>query len=441
MSVQAPVEHGDVAKKKILAVAFVTMFLDLLGFGLIIPIQPFYAESFGAQPAVVTLLGASYSLMQFIFVPFWGRLSDRIGRRPVILSSVVAGGIGYVLFGLAGSLPMLFAARFLSGFGNANIATVQALIADSTTGHERTKGMGLIGAAFGLGFVIGPAVGGILVRWGLAAPAFAAAVFAAINFIMAFFLLPETNQYRQEKGAARRPSLSPAQLFRVVRPLPNVLTITALMLMWTTGFSLFEQSLSLFIEHIWVTIPPDAMALAESQGADAVEALRSEYLRKAAGYAAMVLVAIGMTATVVQGGLIGRLSVRFGERALIRTGLPLIAVGMFWIMMAGRIGYFPALFPGAIITAVGTGLSSPNLMSLLSQASPANIQGSVLGLGQSAGSLGRVIGPALSGLLFQINIEYPALIGGSVILLGFGVSFLLKKEPAVDALLVEPSAS
>lgn len=432
MSANAPVQPGEVTKRRVMAVAFVTMFLDLLGFGLIIPIQPFYAESFGATPALVTLLGASYSLMQFIFVPFWGRLSDRIGRRPVILSSVIVGGLGYLLFGLAGSLPMLFAARFLSGFGNANIATVQALIADSTSGHERTRGMGMIGAAFGLGFVIGPAVGGLLVRWGLAAPAFAAAVFALVNFGMAFFLLPETNKFRQKKGEDRRVSLSVPQLFKVARPLPNVFVVTTLMLMWTMGFSLFEQSISLFIEHVWVTIPPEALALAQSQGPEAVDALRTDFLKRAAGHSAMVLVAIGITATVVQGGLIGRLSKRFGERALVRTGLPFIALGMVSILIVGRIGYFPGMFPAAVILAIGTGLTSPSLMSLLSQASPPNIQGSILGLGQSAGSLGRVLGPSVSGLLFQTNVELPSMIGATIILSAFLVSFLLKNAPEAE---------
>lgn len=435
MSANAPAQPGVVTKRRIMVVAFVTMFLDLLGFGLIIPIQPFYAESFGATPAVVTLLGASYSLMQFIFVPFWGRLSDRIGRRPVILGSVLVGALGHLLFGLAGSLPMLFFARLLSGFGNANIATVQALIADSTTGQERTRGMGMIGAAFGLGFIIGPAVGGILVRWGLAAPAFAAAIFALVNFGLAFFLLPETNKYRQKKGEERRVSLSLPQLFKVARPLPNVLVVTTLMLMWTMGFSLFEQSISLFIEHVWVTIPPEALALAQSQGPEAVDALRTDFLKRAAGHSAMVLVAIGITATVVQGGLIGRLSTRFGERALIRTGLPLISLGMASMMIVGRIGYFPGMFPAAVVLAIGTGLTSPSLMSLLSQSSPPNIQGSVLGLGQSAGSLGRVLGPSVSGLLFQTNVEFPSMIGGTIILGAFLVSFLLKIAP--DATEVE----
>lgn len=432
-------EHSPATKRRILSVAFVTMFLDLLGFGLIIPIQPFYAEGFGASPTVVTLLGAAYSLMQFIFVPFWGRLSDRIGRRPVILSSVILGGIGHLLFGLAGSLPMLFGARLLAGFGNANIATVQALIADSTTGAERTRGMGMIGAAFGLGFIVGPAVGGVLVRWGLEAPAYAAAALALVNFGMAFFMLPETNTYRQNRGEARRKSLSPRQIFALARTLPNVFVITALMLIWTTGFALFEQSLSLYIEHVWVQIPPELMLEAQRAGAEAVAALRSEYLRKAAGHAAMVLVSIGASAAIVQGLLIGRLSARFGERRLVRFGLPILAFGMLAILAVGRVGYFPAIFPFAMLLAVGTGFTSPSLMSLLSQASPPNVQGSLLGIGQSAGSLGRVIGPSLSGFLFERNVELPAIVGASVLLVGFLVSFLLRAtvadEPVdVDAL-------
>lgn len=437
MKNNAKEEHSPAAKRRILSVAFVTMFLDLLGFGLIIPIQPFYAEGFGASPTVVTLLGAAYSLMQFLFVPFWGRLSDRIGRRPVILSSVILGGLGHLFFGLAGSLPMLFGARLLAGFGNANIATVQALIADSTTGAERTRGMGMIGAAFGLGFIVGPAIGGVLVRWGLEAPAFAAAALALVNFGMAFFMLPETNKFRQDRSEPRRKSLSPRQIFALARSLPNVLTITFLMLLWTTGFSLFEQSLSLFIEHVWVQIPPELLLEAQRAGDEAVETLRAEYLRMAAGRAAMVLVAVGAAAAIVQGLLIGRLSTRFGERKLVRVGLPVLAFGMLSIMAVGRSGVFPAIFPFAMLLAVGTGLASPSLMSLLSQASPPNVQGSLLGLGQSAGSLGRVIGPSLSGFLFERNVELPAMVGASIILLGFSVSFLLRAAVADDPIDVD----
>lgn len=430
MRSDAPKEHSDAAKKKILSVAFVTMFLDLMGFGLIIPIQPFYAESFGATPAVVTLLGGAYSAMQFIFIPVWGRISDRIGRRPVILISVIASSIGHLFFGLAGSLTALFAARLLTGFGNANIATVQALIADSTEGHERTKGMGLVGAAFGLGFIVGPALGGILVRWGLAAPAYAASAMALVNFGMAFFLLPETNTYRQSKGQPARPRLPMRQVFKLANRLENVWVITSLMLLWTLAFSVFQQSLALFIEKVWIHIPPDAMAAAQVAGADAVEKLTHTYYEKAAGLTAIMMVATGMTAAIVQGGLIGKLAKRFGERTLLRIGMPLIGVGIGGVVFVGRIEYFPAMLICAVIMAIGTGLTSPSLMSLLSQSSPPNVQGSVLGVGQSASSLGRVIGPAISGLLFEIHLDLPAFTGVAVVLVGVAASIFVKNPGA-----------
>lgn len=423
MRSDAPTEHSQAAKKKILAVAFVTMFLDLLGFGLIIPIQPFYAESFGATPAVVTLLGGAYSAMQFIFIPVWGRISDRIGRRPVILISVIASSIGHLFFGLAGSLGALFAARLLTGFGNANIATVQALIADSTEGHERTKGMGLVGAAFGLGFIVGPALGGVLVRWGLAAPAYAASAMALVNFAMAFFLLPETNQYRQTKGEPRRPRLPMRKVFKLAGRLENVWVITSLMLLWTFGFSVFQQSLALFIEKVWVHIPPEAMAAAQAAGEEAVTSLRNAHYQRAAGLTAVVMVATGITAAIVQGGLIGKLAKRFGERNLLRLGMPLIALGIGSVIVVAQTGYFPGMIPCAVVMAIGTGLTSPSLMSLLSQSSPPNVQGAILGVGQSASSLGRVLGPAISGVLFQVGPNLPAIVGVALVGIGFIVSW------------------
>lgn len=430
MRSDAPQQHSDAAKKKILSVAFVTMFLDLLGFGLIIPIQPFYAESFGATPAVVTLLGGAYSAMQFIFIPVWGRISDRIGRRPVILISVIASSIGHLFFGLAGSLTALFAARLLTGIGNANIATVQALIADSTEGHERTKGMGLVGAAFGLGFIVGPALGGFFVRWGLAAPAYVASAMALVNFAMAFFMLPETNKYRQGKGEPARPRLPMRQVFKLANRLENVWVITFLMLCWTLGFSVFQQALALFIEKVWIHIPPDAMAKAQAEGAAAVEALRHSYYEQAAGLTAIMMVATGMTAAIVQGGLIGKLAKRFGERTLLRIGMPLIALGIGGVIVVGQMEYFPAMLGCAVIMAMGTGLTSPSLMSLLSQSSPPNVQGSVLGVGQSASSLGRVIGPAISGLLFEIHLNLPAFTGVLVIVVGIVASIFVKRPGA-----------
>ncbi|MEI6397812.1 MAG: MFS transporter, partial [Pseudomonadota bacterium] len=175
-----------------LLIAFFTIFLDLLGFGIVIPVNSFYVQSLGASPAVIAWLSASYSLMQFLFAPFWGRLSDKIGRRPVILISVAASCAGHMIFGLSSTLFTVFAARLLAGFGNANLGTAQAIISDVTTPENRAKGMGLIGAAFGLGFLLGPAIGGFAGQYSPQAPAIVAGCLAFINFMLAYFLLPET---------------------------------------------------------------------------------------------------------------------------------------------------------------------------------------------------------------------------------------------------------
>ena len=172
---------ANLSSRKPLVIAFFTIFLDLLGFGIIIPVQAFYAQDFGASATAVTLLGGSYSLMQFFFAHFWGSLSDKVGRRPIILSSVAISAVGHFVFAMAPSLSILFLARMIAGFGNANIATAQAIISDSTTHENRAKGMGIIGAAFGLGFIFGPAIGGFLGQYSPTLPSFAAGVLAAFS--------------------------------------------------------------------------------------------------------------------------------------------------------------------------------------------------------------------------------------------------------------------
>lgn len=388
---------AEQVKRRGLWIAFATVCLDLLGFGIIIPIQPFYAEAFGASPTMVTWLGASYSLMQFVFVPFWGRLSDRVGRRPVILLSVLFSVAGYVLFGLAGSLGVLFASRMLSGFGNANIATAQAIIADTTTGADRAKGMGLIGAAFGLGFIFGPALGGLLGRYGLAWPAFAAAGLGALNFFFALVFLPETRQPAAKDApvAARGGARGLARLERL-RVYPGVLWLVLVLFVLTTGFALMEQAIGLFIERIWV---PQAQTLTG-------DAQRAAF-KEAAALSSYFLIAVGVTATVVQGGLIGRLARRFGELRLARVGLVLVSLGIAGIVGAGQLGSFGLMIPVAMIVAAGSGLATPSLNSLLSRAVGEQEQGELLGVGQSASALGRVVGPALSGLLFEVGRAWP----------------------------------
>lgn len=405
-------------QKRVLLVIFLTAFLDLVGFGIIIPIQPFIAGAYGAEPWLITMLGASYSLMQFLFAPLWGRLSDRVGRRPVMLTSIAASVVGFTLFGLAGSLGMLFAARMLAGFGNANIGTAQAIIADVTDPENRAKGMGLIGAAFGLGFIAGPALGGFAgVELGPDAPAFIAAGLSALNWLLAFWLLPESHPaFRARPGQGRDPSypvrrnegplfgISLEQVRRVAR-YPNLPQILVVYFLFSFAFSQMEQTFSLYVERVWV-------APAASSAAADVEA----HIKEAARLTTYVLLVVGVTATVVQGGLIGTLARAFGERRLLIIGTLLATAGLVLIPVSGAVGMYGLLLVTGLLLACGSGLTNPSLPSLLSRHVDPMEQGLVLGIGQSLAALGRVAGPALSGAFFQVAAPLPFLTGAGLML-------------------------
>ena len=392
----APPAAAPRASKATLAIVFFTVFLDLLGFGLIIPVQSYYAESFGARPALITLIGASYSAMQFLFMPYWGRLSDRIGRRPVVLISVAVSCLGFLLFGLADSLWMLFAARMLAGFGNANIGAAQAVIADSTGPQDRAKGMGMIGMAFGLGFVIGPAVGGALGQFGLAVPAFAASGLAAANWVSAYFLLPETRKVGAPGAFAGRDAAR-----KRILTMATVRQLMVMSFVITTGFALMEQTFALLIERFWV---PEAL----------VPATATAGHKRAAALTAWVLLSVGLTMAVVQGGLIGRLVRRFGEAKLVMAGAALIAVGLVAQPLAAEAHNFPLLIATSILLACGSGMTTPSITGMLSRSVGSDQQGSALGLGQSASALGRVLGPAMAGLLFEVGPRWPFWTGAAL---------------------------
>lgn len=405
------------AARGALGVVFLTLFLDLLGFGIIIPIQPFYAESFGASPTTVTLIGASYSLMQFLFAPMWGRLSDRIGRRPVVLTSIAIGATGFLVFGFAQSLWMLFAARMVAGFGNANLGTVQAIVADVTTGKDRAKGMGMIGAAFGLGFIFGPIIGGITgSAWGPSAPAFISAGLGVVNWIFAFVRLPET----------RRPGASqPAhhgflglRALGQARGYLNVPSLLAISFVFTFGFSLMESALSLFIEHNFV--PASQLGTPEGQ-------------KLATRLTTWVLLAVGITAVIVQGGLIGRLRKSMNERTMILLGTALIAVSFVAIAcipsFGGAHGY-EAMFPIVVVLSFGSGIFSPSQSSLLSRSVGGDEQGAILGVGQSMSALGRICGPAIAGALFERGTGIPFVVGAVLIGAGTVIATRLQAPPA-----------
>ena len=399
-----------------LLVAFLTVLLDLVGFGIIIPIQPYYAEHFDASPTLVTLLGASYSFMQFLFAPMWGRLSDRIGRRPVVLSSISMGVAGYVLFGFAQSLPMLFAARMLAGFGAANIGAVQSIVADTTSGADRAKGMGLIGAAFGLGFTIGPALGGALGQISLEAPAFGAAGLGLLNLFLAFRLLPETRRHGGAPSHAARKVFSLRDLAATAR-IPNGGRLLAIVFLSVTGMALMEQALGLFIERVY--LDPATHPL----GSPAAHT-------HAAGLTAWVLTAVGITSLVVQGGLIGRLSVRFGERTLMRAGALIMGVALALIPVVGA-GPFALLVGVGALLAIGSSVLNPSLTAFLSRSVSREVQGATLGLSQSLGALGRTVGPAASGAIFELGRDLPFAVAAAFLVLAF--AFALGLRPLAEA--------
>lgn len=402
--------------KSPLLIAWFTVFLDLVGFGLIIPIQPFFAKSLGATPTVITLLAASYSLMQFIFSPFWGRLSDRIGRRPIMLMSISASAVGYLIFGLAGTLPVLFAARILSGIGSANLGAAQAIIADSTAPHERAKGMGLIGAAFGLGFIFGPALGGFLSQWGPNVPAFGASLLSLANLIFAYFKLPETLKKGQAVSSGHR-VFSIKALAKGLRH-PEVGSLLIVTFFATFGFAVMEQVIGLFIEYHWVL--PQALTLD----------LSSKMASKMTAY---FLVVTGLTATFIQGYLVGRLNKKFTEQKLYRIGIFCLALSMVLVPVLGGLVPFKVFILLSALMAAGMGLMNPNITAFISNAVSKDEQGGMLGLNQSMSSLGRVFGPSISGLLFEFSPNAPFHGAGILFLLALGLTLTQKTQKLVVA--------
>lgn len=379
-----------------LVVIFLTVFIDLLGFGIIIPLLPFYAESFGATGLTVGLLSTVYSLMQFVFAPIWGRWSDHIGRRPIILLGLLGSCAAYVALALADSLALIFAARILGGIAGANVATAQAYIADVTTPENRARGMGLIGAAFGLGFIVGPAIGGVLSHFGPAAPMWCAAVLCLGNFFAASVLLPESR-----RGVRPPQRLSRVAAFRRALAKPQLLVLLALYFIVTTAFSSFEATFALFTERQFA------------------------FTASTIGY---LFAFIGAILAIVQGLLVGRAVRRIGERRLIPLAIGAIGLGIAAIPFVPTI---PLLMAALGVLALGMGFNSPSLSSMVSRLSDAADQGGVLGLAQSLSSLGRVVGPAWGGFLFDhYGMTVPYIGAAGLLLVGFVVAAAGLAQPA-----------
>ncbi|MGI9168532.1 MAG: MFS transporter [Pyrinomonadaceae bacterium] len=365
-------------KRSPLVVIFTTVFIDLVGFGIVIPVLPFYAEGtrFNATPRTVGILFASYSVMQLIFSPVLGRLSDKHGRRPVLLISIIGTGIGFVILGFATTLWMLFLGRILDGISGGNISTAQAYIADITTKEDRAKGMGLLGAAFGLGFIFGPAIGGILSRWGIQVPFLFAAGLCFANAMLLYFTLPETvtPDHPARTSAARGRGF--AQLINSLKQ-PRLGFILTIYFLFVVSFSIMTTSYSLYTMF------------------------RFGYDAQHNGY---LFAYVGLIAVIVQGGLIGRLVKRFGELWLVIVGALFFAVSLFAVPFVGpNAGGLLAMLIGGGIFSLGNSLSTPALNSLASKSVGAAEQGAVLGVTQSVASLARAVGPSIAALLIHSN--------------------------------------
>jgi MFS transporter, DHA1 family, tetracycline resistance protein len=373
-----------------LAIIFITVFIDLLGFGIVLPVLPYYAESYGASPLIIGLLFTSYSILQFLFTPFWGKLSDRRGRKPLILLSLAGSCIGFLIFGLANTLPLLFIGRMTAGIAGAIIPTTNAYIADITSSETRSKGMGLIGVAFGLGFILGPAVGGLLAPFGYEKAPLLASALAGLNLIFAFFKLPE--------------SLPPG--IRNVSVDRNV------------GIKTFWTALT--NPHIRLLLLIHFLVIFAVANMEATFALLNEHTyHLSARHTGYLFTVIGLAMSVTQGILIGRAVKRFGEKLCICFGTFIMIFGLVLMPFAPNL---PSYYVIIGLLAVGAGINNPSVSGLLSRVTATHEQGKIMGIAQSLSSLGRILGPAWGGFSCgAFGIRWPFISGGLLM----GLAFIL----------------
>jgi len=377
-------------KKPSVLIIFLTVFIDLIGFGIVVPLVPLFSRHFGAHGFVIGVIIASFSAMQFIFAPIWGRLSDRIGRRPVLLFSTLGAAGSYVLFALssgmenhAAGLGLLVAARMFAGICGGNITVAQAYIADITPPDQRSKKMGLIGMAFGLGFIFGPILGGVSLKYlGHTGPGWVAASLCAANFLLACLILVESRQPTSEH-VAQRPHLDQ---WRHTLRAPKIGLLVITFFLATFCFSCFESTLPLLVS--------DNFRL--DMTSDQASATTVVYL----------FAYCGIIGAFVQGGAIGRAVKKMGEPKLIALSLVFTALSLALLpfikgstQLSGKIlfqhnglPWLGMLFALALL-AIGSSLTRPPLFGLLSNLTPAHEQGATIGVAQGAGSLARILGP------------------------------------------------
>jgi DHA1 family multidrug resistance protein-like MFS transporter len=393
-------------KNKNLLILFFTMIVVMLGFGMIIPVMPFYVKSFGASGSALGALMATYGFLQFLFAPFWGSLSDRYGRKPILMIGVLGNAIAQLLFGLSSALWMLFAARALAGIlSSATLPTAMAYIGDSTSKEERGGGMGMIGAAMGIGMVLGPGLGGVLAVRSLSTPFFLASTLSMVALGLIFFFLPEPPREPNKVWQGKITGLQLGALWAALRGPLGVLFLMSFLL--TFALTNFESVFGLYA--------------ADQYG----------YTTQQVGG---VLTVVGMISAVMQGAATGPLTRRFGEVNVIRVSLLSSAFAFAFMTQAqttaqilATVGFF--IFSNSLI--------NPSVSSLISKRTTGG-QGAAMGANNSFQSLGRVVGPLWAGNMYDINYNLPYLSGAFLMLIGFGVSTLALKEDAPE--VVVPSA-
>jgi len=377
---------------------FLVVFIDLLGFGIILPLLPYIAEKYSATPIIIGLLSGSYSLFQFISGPILGRMSDSYGRKKLLIISQLGSMAGYVLLALAGSIPLLFISRIIDGITGGNISIAQAYMADVTDKNTRAKGMGLLGAAFGIGFMFGPAIGGYLSKYGFAAPAyFAAGISLLSTFATALFLKETVNTESAKKSP--RTALAFSEFKKVLKtpPISNLLLIFFLL---SLGFSGMQGTYALFVQAKFGWGPTEV------------------------GY---IFALIGIIAVITQVKILSVATAKYGEYNTLVWSFLILAAG-FGLISATS--YLPLFILGNALIPLGNSLANPTLTAIATESIPPSEYGETLGLLQSSGSLGRIFGPVAAGTIFAMfNHNAPMLVSSMIFLaIAFFVIPHLKKS-------------
>jgi len=376
--------------------AFLTLLNDRLGESIVFPLLPFLLATFTSDGRVLGLLAGSYAVAQFAFTPLIGALSDRFGRKPVISVCVAGSVVGLALFALTVSLPgmplaLLFGARLIDGVSGGTAATASAVLADISPPEKRAKAFGLIGVAFGLGFILGPALGGLLGRLNVTLPLLVAVAIAVLNLVLVLTLLPETHPMEARRAMPRKRDLNPFAALQRVFTNPQVRRLCVAFFLFFLAFNGFTAVLVLYFKQAFNWGP---------------------------GLAAAAFLVVGVVATVVQGGLIGPLVKRFGEWRLTLAGLGFVIAGCLLIPLATRANAQPVVFSAVAILALGTGLVTPCLRSMVSRRLDSEGQGAALGSLQGLQSLGSFLGPPLAGLAYETTGQQSPFWLGTILLAG-----------------------